>query len=68
LRRSAFIDDLIAMKQAVGRPIDLADIEHLKRLKGSWLRQNALMQDPGFVSELTPCFLLCVELWLFKLE
>jgi hypothetical protein len=31
----ASIDDLIAMKQAVGRPIDLADIEHLKRLKES---------------------------------
>jgi hypothetical protein len=29
----ACIDDLIALKQAVGRPIDLADIEHLKRLK-----------------------------------
>ncbi|MBW8365834.1 MAG: hypothetical protein K0M39_14895 [Rhizobium sp.] len=27
------IDDMIAPKQAVGRPIDLADIEHLKRLK-----------------------------------
>ena len=26
------IEDLIALKQAVGRPIDLADIEHLKRL------------------------------------
>ena len=26
------VDDLIALKQAVGRPIDLADIEHLKRL------------------------------------
>ena len=31
----ACIDDLIALKLAVGRPIDLADIEHLKRLKGS---------------------------------
>lgn len=31
----AAIDDLIAMKQAVGRPIDLADVEHLKRLKES---------------------------------
>lgn len=31
----ASIDDLISMKQAVGRPIDLADIEHLKRLKES---------------------------------
>lgn len=31
----ASIDDLIAMKQAIGRPIDLADIEHLKRLKES---------------------------------
>jgi predicted nucleotidyltransferase len=29
----AGIDDLIALKQAVGRPIDLADIEHLKRLR-----------------------------------
>ena len=26
------VKDLIALKQAVGRPIDLADIEHLKRL------------------------------------
>jgi len=31
----ASIDDMIALKQAVGRPIDLADIEHLKRLKES---------------------------------
>lgn len=31
----ASVDDLIALKQAVGRPIDLADIEHLKRLKES---------------------------------
>ena len=26
------IDDLIALKQSVVRPVDLADIEHLKRL------------------------------------
>ncbi len=31
----ACIDDMIALKQAVGRPIDLADIEHLKHLKES---------------------------------
>jgi len=27
------IDDLIALKQAVGRPIDITDIEHLIRIK-----------------------------------
>ncbi len=29
----ASVEDLIALKQCVGRPIDLADIEHLKRLQ-----------------------------------
>jgi hypothetical protein len=31
----ACIDDMIALKQAVSRPIDLTDIEHLRRLKES---------------------------------
>ncbi len=30
--RVVAIEDLIALKQAAGRPVDLADIEHLKRL------------------------------------
>ncbi|CAG0954358.1 hypothetical protein RHDC4_00293 [Rhodocyclaceae bacterium] len=31
--RVAAIDDLIALKRAVARPIDLADIDHLTRIK-----------------------------------
>jgi hypothetical protein len=27
------VDDLIALKSAVGRPIDMSDIEHLRRIK-----------------------------------
>jgi len=33
--RVAAIDDLIQLKQAAGRPIDLADIAHLERIKSS---------------------------------
>lgn len=31
--RVVAIDDLISLKQAVGRPIDISDIEHLQRIK-----------------------------------
>lgn len=33
--RVVSIDDLIALKQASGRPIDMTDVEHLKRIKSS---------------------------------
>ena len=36
----ASIDDLIALKQAAGRAIDMSDIAHLQRLKTLWKLDN----------------------------
>ncbi|WP_435627820.1 DUF6036 family nucleotidyltransferase [Candidatus Ferrigenium straubiae] len=33
--RVVSIDDLIALKKAVGRPIDISDVEHLQRVKSA---------------------------------